>query len=140
MEQGDTLSPLFFSFALQYAMWRVQVIQDGLKLNGTHDLWFMLMMLTYWAEEKNTDALLATEVNNNKIKYMDISRDQSAGRSHSIKNDNSSFKGVEHFKYLGTTLPDQNSIPGRTMSRLNLENVCCLSMQNPVPSNLLSKN
>ena len=29
---------------------RVQVNQDGLKLNGTHQLWLMPMMLIYWEE------------------------------------------------------------------------------------------
>jgi hypothetical protein len=38
LKQGDALSPLFFNFALGYAMRRIQVIQDGLKLNGTHNL------------------------------------------------------------------------------------------------------
>ena len=36
LRQGDALSPLPFKFTLEYAIWRVQVNQDGLKLNGTH--------------------------------------------------------------------------------------------------------
>jgi hypothetical protein len=37
-KQGDALSPLFFSFALEYAIRRVQVNQDCLKFSGTHQL------------------------------------------------------------------------------------------------------
>jgi len=39
-----------------------------------------------------------------------MSGDQNAGRSHNIMNDNSSFERVEHFRYLGTNLTNQNSI------------------------------
>jgi len=38
LKQRDTLSPLFFNFALEYAIRRVKVNPDDLKLNGTHQL------------------------------------------------------------------------------------------------------
>jgi len=38
LKKGDALLSLPFNFTLEYAIRRVKVIQDGLKLNGTHQL------------------------------------------------------------------------------------------------------
>ena len=96
--------------------------------------------------EKNTSALLVSskeiglEVNAGKTKYMVMSRDQNAGRSYNIIIDNSSFERMEEFRYLGTTLTNQNSIQEEVKSRLKPGNACYHSMQNLLSSSLLSKN
>ena len=56
--------------------------------------------------KENAEALVAVskeirlEVNADRTKYMVMSRDQNAGRSHTIKTDNSSFERAEEFKYM----------------------------------------
>jgi len=71
---------------------------------------------------------------------MTVSRDQNAGRIHSLKIDNSSIEKVEEFKYLGTMLTNQNFIQEEIKCRLKLGNACYYSVQNLLSSRLLSKN
>jgi len=125
----------FSTFALEYAIRGVQVNRDGLKLNGTHQLLAYaddVNMLggSVHTVKKNAEALVAAikeiglEVNAHKTKYMILSRDQKAGRIQSMKMDNSPIERVEEFKYLRTTLTDQNSIQEEIKSRLELGNAC----------------
>jgi len=70
---------------------------------------------------------------------MVMSRDQNAGRIHSVRIDNSTFERVEEFKYL-RTLTNQNSIAEEIKSRLKPGNACYHSVLNLLSSRWLFKN
>ena len=76
---------------------------------------------TLLVKKKNTEALVDSSnenglrVNADKTQYMAMSQDQTAGWSHNIKINNSSFERVEQFKYLGTTITNQNTIEGECL-------------------------
>ena len=82
--QGDALSPLFFNFTLEYAIRRVWVNKDGLKLNGTHQFLFCaddvnVLGGSVHTVQENAEALVMAskqtglEVNVDKTKYMVMS-------------------------------------------------------------------
>jgi hypothetical protein len=77
----DVLLPLLFNFISEYTIRRVQVNQNGLKLNGTHQLLVYandvnVLGGSIYTVMKNTEALVVAsketglEVNANKTKYM----------------------------------------------------------------------
>jgi len=126
-------------------------ITEGLELNGTHQLLAydddvnMLGGSVHTVKENAEALVMATkeiglEINADKTKYMVMYLDQDAGRSLSMKSDNSSFERVEGFRYLGTTLTNQNSIQEEIKSRWNSWNSCYHLVQNLLSSSLLSKN
>jgi hypothetical protein len=71
---------------------------------------------------------------------MIISRHPNSGQNQNIRIGNESFENVAKFKYLGTTLTNQNDIHDEIKSRSNSGNVCYYSVQNLLSSRLISKN
>jgi hypothetical protein len=91
----------------------------GLKLNGTHQLLVYADNVNLLEDnidtiKKNTQTLIDTskkaglEANAEKTKFIFLSRHQNAGQNHYIKIANRSFENVAQFKYLRTTVTNQN--------------------------------
>jgi hypothetical protein len=71
---------------------------------------------------------------------MLLSRTQNAGQIHDVMIANRSFENVTQFRYLGTTVTNQNLIQKESKRRLNSGNACFHSVQILLSSRLLSKN
>jgi predicted ABC-class ATPase len=96
--------------------------------------------------KKNTEPLIyvskevGQEINVEKTKYVLLSHQQNVGQNREMKITNRSFESVSQFKYLGTTVTNQNLIQEEIKRRLNSGNACYHLVQNLLSSQLLPKN
>jgi hypothetical protein len=64
-------------------------------------------------------------------------RHPNSGQNQNIRIANESFENVVKFKYLGSTITNQNDIHDEIKSRLNSENASYNSVQNLLSSRLI---
>jgi hypothetical protein len=118
-------------------------------LNGTHHLLVFsddvnLLTDNINTIKKNTETLIdgskevGPEVNTEKTKYMSLFRHKIAGQNHDIAN--KCFENLAQFRYLGTTVANENLIQGEIKRIFNLGNSCNHSVQKLLSSRLLTKN
>jgi hypothetical protein len=102
------LSPLLFNFLLEYDIRKLEDIQMGLKLNGTHQLLAYANDVNLLGDNidtinKNMETLtdaskeVGLEINVEKTKYMLLSRHQNVGQNQDIEIANRSFGNVSQF-------------------------------------------
>jgi hypothetical protein len=143
--------PLLFNFALEYAIRKVQENQVRLKLSGTHQLLVYADDVNLLGDnidviKENTGTPIDAskkvdvEVNTEKTKYMLLCHHQNAGQNQHIKIANRHFESVTQFRYLGTTVTNQNLIQKEIKRKLSSGNACYHSIQKLLSSHLLSKN
>jgi hypothetical protein len=96
--------------------------------------------------KKNTQTLIdaskevGLEVNTDTNKYMLMSRHQNSGQNHYIKIGYRCSENMTQFRYLRTTISNQNLIQEEIKRKLNSGNVCYHSVQKRLSSHLLSKD
>jgi hypothetical protein len=116
--------------------------ENGVLLADSHNI--LNRWKNYFSQLLNvhnvSDVRVGLKINVEKTKHMLLSRHQNVDQNWDIKIANRSFENVSKFKYLGTTVTNQNLIEEKIKRRLNSGNTCCNSVQNLLSSSLLPKN
>jgi len=100
---------MVFNYSLDYTFRRDHANQDGLQINGKHQLLAYadsvnILGGSIHTQKENTESLVAAtrkiglDASADGSKYMVMSRDQIAGRNQCVRTDNNNFQSMEGFE------------------------------------------
>jgi hypothetical protein len=146
VKQGDPLSALLFNIVMDVIISKVEArgnISTGLKqtLAYADDIIIIgrtkQVTMDTFTKPKNEASKFCLLINENKMKYMMCTRKQH--RENKLEIDNTSFESVQSFKYLGSTVNQNNTIEEEIKERLIAGNKAFYANQKMFHNKLLSK-
>ena len=123
MKQGDPLSPILFNLALQKVIQSIKMFPSGIKIGKEQinalvyadDIALIgkneIEIRKLFAEMENIARKFDLQINQEKTKHMIVERESSLKKNKigHLKIKNYKFERVEHFKYLGVILNEDNN-------------------------------
>jgi len=146
VKQGDPLSALLFSIVMDVIISKVEArgnISTRLKQISTYADDIIIIGRTkqvtmdMFTKLKNEASKFGLLINENKTKYMMCTRKQH--RENKLEIDNMSFESVQSFKYLGSTVNQNNTNGEEIKERLIVGNKAFYANQKMFQNELLSK-
>jgi hypothetical protein len=147
VKQGDPLSALLFSIVMDVTISKVEArgnISTRLKQISAYADDIIIIGRTKqvrmgtFTKLKNEASKFGLLINENKMKYMMCARKQRRGNK--LETGDMSFESIQSFKYLVSTVTQNNTIEEEIKERLTAGNKAFYANQKMFQSKLLSKN
>ncbi|KAI5714830.1 hypothetical protein M8J77_006182 [Diaphorina citri] len=148
VKQGDCTSPLLFNLILEKVIRSISVMNTGITIGEKFNILAYAddVILIGKSEDEikemltvmiNTIKPFGLEVNFEKTKYMIFSREENTN-TQTLNIGRHNLERVENFKYLGSTLREDNTIEAEILSRINSGNRARFALKKMLSSKLLT--
>ncbi|CAH1721690.1 unnamed protein product [Aphis gossypii] len=147
LKQGDAMSPALFNMALESVIRKIPRTETLNPDEGNILLAYADDIVVIGNSQESIQSTveelmkigkyIGLTINSGKTKYMMLKR--GGGDHNNLQVGNNIFEQVQEFKYLGSTLNNQNNMHGEINIRLDAANRCLYALSTLFKSKLLSR-